>query len=83
MLKGEIVHLTATLNPDTNEYSETWLTPIKDDNDSVYAVLWVVHDLSKEYHLQQEQLKAKRVLDTVNQACKPDFFSGPQQRLAF
>lgn len=69
VLKGETVHLPATIDPDTQQYTETWLTPIKDEADHVYAVLWVVHDLSKEFHLQQEHQKAQRVLDTINDAC--------------
>ncbi len=76
VLKGETIHITASVEEDETEYSETYLIPVKDENEEVTAVLWIVHDLSKEYLLQQERNKAneqikeqayylKRITDTV------------------
>jgi PAS domain S-box-containing protein len=54
-LKGETVHLPATALENSTAYFETYLIPIKDDDGRVNAVLWMVHDLSKELQLQQER----------------------------
>lgn len=54
VLKGETVYLPATVSEESDEYAETYLTPIKDEEGNVTAVLWIVHDLSAEMKLQQE-----------------------------
>ncbi|MBD0286483.1 MAG: PAS domain-containing protein, partial [Flavisolibacter sp.] len=64
VLKGETVHIPATVHEDSPEYFETYLTPIKDDRGEVTAVLWLVHDLSKEQALAQEQ---KDSAETIQQ----------------
>ncbi len=67
VLKGETIHQPATEKQDG--YFETWLTPVKDDAGEVTAVLWIVHDLSKEFRLQQEQRKTYLILDAIETAC--------------
>ena len=58
VLKGETVHLPASPNEETEEYSETYLIPVKEESGNVTAVLWIVHDLSKEYEMQREKREA-------------------------
>lgn len=69
VLKGETVHLPAAVYEESSEYAETYLTPIKDETGEVTAVLWIVHDLSKEFLLQQEQRKTYGILDAIETAC--------------
>lgn len=61
-LKGETVHLPATLSEVAADYFETYLIPIKDEDGAVNAVLWMVHDLGKELELQQERERHLQVL---------------------
>lgn len=58
VLKGETVHLPASVNEETDEYSETYLIPVKEESGKVSAVLWIVHDLSNEYQLQRKKREA-------------------------
>ena len=63
VLKGETVHIPAVMaGDDASSYFETFLTPVKNERGDVTAVLWVVHDLSREWQLQQEQKKAAELL---------------------
>lgn len=62
-LKGETVHLPATLSEVAANYFETYLIPIKDEDGAVNAVLWIVHDLGKELELQQERQRNLEVLE--------------------
>lgn len=62
VLKGETVHIPATLQSDGTSYFETYLSPVKNELGSVIAVLWIVHDLSRERQLQREQVKTTDLL---------------------
>jgi PAS domain S-box-containing protein len=67
-LKGETVHITADQNLRNRKgYFETYLVPIKDEKNNVSGILWIVHDLTKEYMLVREQRKANQILDTINE----------------
>ncbi|MBD0296586.1 MAG: PAS domain-containing protein, partial [Flavisolibacter sp.] len=65
-LKGETVHLPAATD-NQEAYFETYLIPVKNEKEEVTAVLWIVHDLSKEYALAQEQRRASRIFDTIRE----------------
>ncbi|GAA4728550.1 hypothetical protein GCM10023229_01920 [Flavisolibacter ginsenosidimutans] len=62
VLRGETVYLPPLRNAESNEYFETYLVPVKDEHQEVAAILWIVHDLSKEFQLQEVQRKAQEQL---------------------
>lgn len=62
VLRGETVYLPASFNEEANEYTETYLIPIKDENGDVGAVLWVVHDLSQQYKAEEQARKRQELL---------------------
>jgi PAS domain S-box-containing protein len=67
-LKGETVHIPAGKNSEgRNGYFETYLIPIKDDEDEVAGVLWMVHDLAKEFELQIQHVKEHELLEALNE----------------
>lgn len=70
VLKGETVFLPAVAGGETPEYTETWLTPIKNEEGSVTAILWIVHDLSREYQLTKERTEAASLLQATIDASK-------------
>ncbi|WP_121352200.1 PAS domain-containing protein [Flavisolibacter nicotianae] len=63
VLRGETVYLPATINEESGEYFETYLIPIKEEGNDVSSVLWIVHDLTNEYKLLQQEQQAKEVLE--------------------
>ena len=69
-LRGETVHIPATQNLEARKgYFETYLIPVQDDKGNVDSVLWIVHDLSSEFHLQQHQKRADSILNKVQEGC--------------
>ncbi len=68
VLRGEIVHIPAEKNLQKKKgYFETYLIPIKNNEGAVTSILWIVHDLYKEYQLQRQKLKEGEVLDVLNE----------------
>jgi PAS domain S-box-containing protein len=66
-LRGETVFIPANKNLKQDEgYFETYLIPVKVDNE-VTSILWIVHDLNKEYRLAEEQRKAEQILNSINE----------------
>jgi PAS domain S-box-containing protein len=66
-LKGETVFIPANKNIIHDQgYFETYLIPIK-VHEEVTSVLWIVHDLNKEYRLAEEQRKAEQILNSINE----------------
>jgi PAS domain S-box-containing protein len=61
-LKGETVHIPAMPDEGQHNYFETYLIPVKGEEGSISGVLWIVHDLSKEFELQHERRKHLGVL---------------------
>ena len=70
VLGGETVYLPASVNEDTEEYFETYLVPVKGESGEVNAVLWIVHDLSREFQYQEEQEKARQLLSEEHRRLK-------------
>lgn len=69
-LRGETVHIPAAQNLEARKgYFETYLIPIQDEKGQVESVLWIVHDLTSEYQLQQQQKRAGQVLNRVQEGC--------------
>jgi PAS domain S-box-containing protein len=60
VLKGETIHIPA--DGKEEEYTETYLIPIKEEGNEVVSILWIVHDLSTEYHLQKLKKEAQERL---------------------
>ena len=67
-LGGELVHIAASKNVGDTEYGEVYLIPVKNKVGEVTAVLWVLHDLSKEIKLAQQQQKADIILQSIDDA---------------
>ena len=66
-LKGKTVHIPA--KPGANkEYFETYLIPTRDELGEVSGILWMVHDLRKEFELQKRAVKENEVLDALNES---------------
>lgn len=61
-LKGETVYLPAIINEEIVDYFETYLAPIKDEEGNITAVLWIIHDLRKEYEVQKQKKIAEENL---------------------
>lgn len=69
-LKGETVHIPATQNLEARKgYFETYLIPVKDEKNEVTSVLWIVHNLSSEFQLQQQQKRADDILNHIQEGC--------------
>lgn len=55
-LRGEIIHVPAMEALEERKgYFETYLIPVKNEQQKVDSVLWVVHDLTHEIKLQWQQ----------------------------
>ena len=59
-LSGEQVHIP--VNTELQKYFETYLVPIKGEKGEVVSLLWMAHDLTGVYALQQERLNAQAEL---------------------
>ena len=67
VLKGRTVHLRPDADKNRNNYFETYLIPIKNETEEVIGILWMVHDLTKEFLLKKEQERAGQILDTIKE----------------
>ena len=67
-LRGETVHLPVDV--EGGNYFETYLIPIKTDRGVVTSVLWIVHDLTRDVELQQQQRKAQEKLQEEHHRLK-------------
>jgi PAS domain S-box-containing protein len=59
VLKGETIYLPPKENEESDEYFETYLIPIEDENNEITAVLWTVHDLTERKKAEKEILHLK------------------------
>mgnify|MGYP003575154150 FL=1 len=69
-LRGETVHIpaNATDTSTPGQYFETYLIPVKGQNDEVTSILWITHDLTREYQLVQQQEKSDDIINSINAA---------------
>jgi len=67
-LNDNIVHIPAKKGESKENYTETYLVPVKDEKGEVSAVLWVSHDLSGEFELFNQQKKADNIINSINEA---------------
>ncbi|HET7897042.1 MAG TPA: PAS domain-containing protein, partial [Flavisolibacter sp.] len=70
VLRGETVYLPPVQVKESNDYFQTYLIPIKDEAAEVSAILWIVHDLSNEWELQQVQRQAQQTLEAEHRRLK-------------
>ena len=68
-LSGQSIYVAADETTIDTGYFEQYVVPLRDEKEKVYAVLWIVHDLTKEYHLTREHRKAHDILDAINEGC--------------
>lgn len=64
-LRGQTVHIPP--KESDGNYYEAYLIPLKNEAQKVTGILWVVHDLSTEYHLGLQEQKATEILDVLNE----------------
>ncbi|HYO21593.1 MAG TPA: PAS domain-containing protein, partial [Flavisolibacter sp.] len=67
-LKGETIHLAA--DPRNEKYFETYLVPIKGERGEVTTLLWVAHDLTKEWQLEQERRRVQAQVEEEHRRLK-------------
>ena len=66
-LRGETVYISASeFSP--GEYLDVYLVPVKDNANEVTALLWMMHDMTKEYELRKQQRRSKQILDVINES---------------
>ncbi len=68
-LKGEAVYIPGSELMKDGRYTEQYMIPLRDEKENVYAVLWLVHDFTKEHLLTGKQKKADTILDAMNEGC--------------
>lgn len=71
VLRGETVYIPAqeTL-AEKKAYYETYLVPLKTEKSEVSGILWIVHDLTNEYHLQEVQKLVQQQLEAEHRRLK-------------
>ena len=48
VLKGKTIHISAQKDR-AETFHEIYLIPVKNEKDDIIAILWILHDLSKEF----------------------------------
>jgi PAS domain S-box-containing protein len=67
-LRGETIYTPPAQDAGEN-YHEMYLIPVKNDKGEVIAVLWNLHDVTREYALTKEHQKTHIILDNINEGC--------------
>lgn len=67
-LRGETVHIPAAHGQ--KKHFETYLIPIKSENGEVTGLLWVTHDLKKEFNLLSSRQRAQKELEEEHRRLK-------------
>ena len=65
-LKGETIHIPVKEN-DTHSYSESFLIPIKNENEQVTGILWVMHDLTEIMQAREKFVISEAHLKTAQE----------------
>ncbi|HEV7621162.1 MAG TPA: PAS domain-containing protein, partial [Flavisolibacter sp.] len=66
-LRGETVYIPPSDIPSVSTYEEVYLIPVKNHRNEVTAVLWMLHDLSKEHELRKLQTRAGEFMEAINE----------------
>jgi PAS domain S-box-containing protein len=70
-IKGETAHIPAVASlTEGNDYYESYLSPIRNQEGKVSGILWVVHDLSREMQLQLQQKKESDIRNALQSMLK-------------
>jgi len=76
-LRGETIHIPADIEKDdAGRAYETFLIPVLSETKHVNAVLWVTHDVSKEFELIRYQKNAAYILNAIDVALIELDFNG-------
>jgi PAS domain S-box-containing protein len=67
VLKGETVYIPPVRESGKEAYHEIYLIPVKNEKDETSAILWILHDLSKEYDLMKEQRRSGEIINALNE----------------
>jgi PAS domain S-box-containing protein len=66
-LRGETVFMTDSGNRAAKDHFEAYLIPFKDDKGIVTGILWIVHDLTKDRQLKQQQVETLSIIDALSE----------------
>jgi PAS domain S-box-containing protein len=66
-LRGETVHIPAKPEYGMENFHEIYLIPVKDHKEAIIAVLWVLHDLRKEFELNSQETRINTLLNSLNE----------------
>lgn len=65
VLNGQTIHIPAAKENGVENYHEVYLIPVKNKNEEITAILWILHDLSKEYAAEKKFEHQSNVLQAV------------------
>jgi PAS domain S-box-containing protein len=63
VLKGEMIHIPA--NKEDKDNHEIYLVPVKNNKGDITAILWMLHDLSKDVKAEKKIIAQANLLQTV------------------
>lgn len=66
VLRGETIYFSSDKNEE-KDYHEAYLIPVKNQKGEISAILWISHDLSKEYELQKHNRRADETIKQTHQ----------------
>ncbi|MFL5810662.1 MAG: PAS domain S-box protein, partial [Flavisolibacter sp.] len=65
VLRGETIHIAARKDSGKEDYHEIYLIPVKNEKDNIIAILWILHDLSKEFEAENKLIEQTSLLQAV------------------
>ncbi len=54
VLKGEMIQVHPPSGIEQDYYHEISLTPVRNEQDEVIAILWILHDVTRQYKIEQD-----------------------------
>ena len=54
VLKGETIQIHPSPGPGQTHYHEVYLIPVKNDHQEIIAILWILHDLTRQYKIEND-----------------------------
>ncbi len=54
VLKGEMIQVHPPAGIEQDFYHEISLTPVRNEQDEVIAILWILHDVTRQYKIEQD-----------------------------
>ena len=65
VLKGETIHIPALQGQGYKDHHEVYLIPVKNEREEITAILWILHDLSKEVEAENKIMQQAGLLQAV------------------